>query len=246
MCTVSWLRRPGGYVLLCNRDERHTRKHARGPKVEERQGVFLISPVDGDYGGSWIGVNQFGITLCLLNRYGDEEVESSHDYVSRGLLLRDLLPSREPKNIQELLDECELESFRPFTLAVVSASEPAMLFHWTGHDRILKPVAEGDVPLVSSSLREPEIETLRKQHFHSLVETQNSEAGIKQLHQFHRSHFPERGPYSVCMHREDAATMSLSAITVTQELIEFAYHGGSPCLEAQVEVARLARMKAKG
>lgn len=68
MCTVSWLHKAKGYVLLCNRDERHTRKPALGPRISERNGISFIAPVDGDHGGSWIGVNQFGLTLCLLNR----------------------------------------------------------------------------------------------------------------------------------------------------------------------------------
>lgn len=239
MCTVSWLRKRDGYVLMCNRDERHTRKPALGPRLNKARGVSLIAPTDGDQGGSWIGVNQFGVTLCLLNRYGDSLDESKVDFISRGLLLLDLLPCGERAEVQQLLGKTRLESFRPFTLAVVGHAEPAMLVHWTGRECIINPDAEADVPLVSSSLQEPQIEILRKQHFRNVKGTLTGHARIARLYEFHRSHFPERGPYSVCMHRDDAATVSLSVVTVTRELIEFAYQGNSPCLEGKVEVARL-------
>src|SRR5687768_12141538 len=96
MCTVSWSHQDDGYHLLCNRDERHTRKPARPPRVHERSDVRFIAPIDGDHGGSWIGVNQFGLSLCLLNRYQDGEQSATGSNKSRGLLLAGLMysPSR--------------------------------------------------------------------------------------------------------------------------------------------------------
>ena len=41
------------------------------PRIGDVRGVSFVAPIDGDHGGSWIGVNQFGLTLCLLNRYDD-------------------------------------------------------------------------------------------------------------------------------------------------------------------------------
>src|SRR3982751_1081178 len=79
MCTVSWIRTREGYQLLCNRDERHTRRPAQAPTVREDQGVQFIAPIDGDEGGSWIGVNQFGLTLCLLNRYDPQLVPADRE-----------------------------------------------------------------------------------------------------------------------------------------------------------------------
>lgn len=240
MCTVSWLRQADGYVLLCNRDERHSRKPAMGPKLGETQGIPLIAPIDGDYGGSWIGVNHFGVTLCLLNRYGDRTVERGHNYISRGLLLLDLMHCRERQQFERIFREITLERFRPFTLAMLSAAEPATVIHWTGRERIIHPDAETDLPLVSSSLKDPEVGRLRKEHFHILFGG-TVPASVRLLHEYHRSHCPGRGPYSVCMHREDAATVSLSVVTVTRGLIEFSYHGNSPCSATTADSVQLTR-----
>src|SRR5207247_8144580 len=86
MCTVSWLHEPGGYQLLCNRDEKLTRAAALPPRIRERDGVRYVAPVDGDFGGAWIGSNEFGVSICLLTGVGEP-----HGYRSRGLLIPDLL-----------------------------------------------------------------------------------------------------------------------------------------------------------
>ncbi|MBI4909752.1 MAG: hypothetical protein HY820_39405, partial [Acidobacteria bacterium] len=64
---MSWLHDTDGYQVLCNRDEKKTRRKALPPVVNTRQGVRYIAPADGDHGGTWIAVNDRGLTLCLLN-----------------------------------------------------------------------------------------------------------------------------------------------------------------------------------
>src|SRR5689334_22002529 len=119
MCTVSWLKVSGGYELFCNRDERRTRKPAAPPVIREARGVRFIAPIDGDHGGSWIGVNEAGVSLCLLNRYEDassspDGVKSEDDYRSRGLLLTSLLDSLTVAHAHARLSVADLSSFRPF------------------------------------------------------------------------------------------------------------------------------------
>ena len=240
MCTVSWLHKAKGHVLLCNRDERHTRKPALGPRISERNGVSFIAPVDGDHGGSWIGVNQFGLTLCLLNRYGEYSAESDRSFTSRGLLLTDLLDCEAGQHVQQRLDAVDLEQFRPLTMAVLANDEPALLIDWTGRELLVQPDAESYMPLTSSSLQEPNAVGRRKEYFQHLV-SQAGKVDAELLVQFHRSHVPVCGPYSVCMHREDAATVSLSAVTVTPEMIEFRYEGRSPCSKGPAEKIQLKR-----
>lgn len=246
MCTVSWRRRENGYLLLCNRDERHTRKPAAGPRNAERSGVSFIAPADGDYGGSWIGVNQFGLTLCLLNRYGDSTLVTDRSFTSRGLLLTDLLDGKSTKEVRERIIGADLEQFRPFTMAIMSLAEPAQVIDWTGQECLRRPEQDSRALLTSSSLTEPEIAEQRKAEFaRMVVEAEKPETAgqdLELLRQFHRSHLPERGRRSVCMHRDDAATVSLSVVSVTRELIEFVYHPGSPCLAAAEERVTLERI----
>jgi len=240
MCTVSWLRQVEGYVLLCNRDERHSRKPASGPKIGEVRGVSFVAPVDGDHGGSWIGTNQFGLTLCLLNRYGDWKPDRHRNYTSRGLLLVDLLACQSSQHLSERLDHFELDRFQPFTMLALSVDEPATLIDWTGLECTIQLDAELRMPLTSSSLKDPSVGALRRKVFAQMV-SQRGNIDQELLHQFHRSHLPTRGPHSVCMHRDDAATVSLSVVNVGPAAVEFLYHPKSPCLKATEEEISLKR-----
>jgi Transport and Golgi organisation 2 len=240
MCTVSWLRQPDGYVLFCNRDERLTRKTATGPRQASRNGVFYIAPVDGDFGGSWIGVNQLGLTTCLLNQNAGWSADPNQNYTSRGLLLTSLLDARAGKEVYGRLLKTELRKFPPFMLAVLSIDQPLMQIDWTGRELLLQTNGESGIPLTSSSRQHPEIVATRNAEFRRLFSKTNT-PGVALLDQFHHSHLPERGPLSVCMHREDAATVSMSVITVGSETIEFFYHPTSPCLAAMPESVMLKR-----
>lgn len=226
MCTVTWLRQPGSYVLLCNRDERHTRRPASGPRAGKLRGASFIAPVDGDHGGSWIGANEFGLTLCLLNRYGDPGVSENGEFTSRGLLLTDLLDARDGQQIDERMAMVDLRQYRPFTLLALSARFDATVAEWNGKTLELTVRTENPGMLTSTSLKEPAIAVQRRRQFEKL----GAQVTPEILREFHRSHVPERGPYSVCMHREDAATVSLSMVTVNKDAIEFSYTPGSPCL----------------
>src|SRR5262245_13352656 len=92
MCTASWLIAPEGFELFFNRDESRRRGRARPPERIELEGVRALAPVDADAGGTWIGVNQFGFALGLLNAW--DARETVDEPRSRGLLVRALLAAR--------------------------------------------------------------------------------------------------------------------------------------------------------
>jgi len=242
MCTVSWVRQDAGYTLFCNRDERRTRKPALGPRRSVLRGVAFIAPVDGDQGGSWIAVNEFGLTLCLLNRYEIAPPERDRIFTSRGLLLTSLIAASSCREVRDGVTATELGTFQPFTLAVTAVGEPELVLDWNGSVCQVRDDAENQRPLVSSSLKNPEIGRTRRAQFDDL-RLNRGRVDPELLNEFHRSHLPERGPYSVCMHRDDAVTVSLSVVKVQPELIEFVYHPASPCettAEERVTIDRRA------
>lgn len=226
MCTVSWLYEAGGYQLFCNRDERHTRRPALPLRRHERAGVKFIAPLDGDHGGSWIAVNEFGLSLCLLNRYQDNSPQSAGPSVSRGLLLLDAITSCSQTEAARRLAAITLAQFQPFTLTAIEPDRPTLLIDWTGRELSIEPAGDARMPLTSSSYETASVIAARRRQFAELTA---SGVRAELLRAFHRSHEPERGPYSVCMHRQDAQTVSFSRIIVTGEAIKFAYQPGPPC-----------------
>src|SRR6516162_11002448 len=111
MCTVSSIYQGSGYQLLCNRDERRTRRPASAPQLLTRDNVRFVAPIDGDFGGTWVAVNEFGLSLVLLNR-----APCSAAKLSRGLLPMNLIPAHTLTELGESISGMELSHFAPFTL----------------------------------------------------------------------------------------------------------------------------------
>src|SRR5689334_3842624 len=104
MCTVTWVRRKRGYDLLCNRDEKRTRKKAVPPRPAVLGGVQYLAPIDADHGGTWIATNEFGLSACLLNGANLTCGECTAAGIrSRGLLLRDLMSAASTSDIRNRL-----------------------------------------------------------------------------------------------------------------------------------------------
>lgn len=240
MCTVSWIHREDAYLLVFNRDELRTRKPASAPRIDSRNGIAFIAPIDGDHGGSWIAVNQFGLTLCLLNRFDDSLPANSGDYRSRGLLLRELVDCQDLTQVSERLSAESSAQHRPFTLVSLTTNQPAMMVEWTGREKRVEANAERLMPIASSSLREGNVVLQRKQQFQDLA-VAKGRVDADLLFEYHRTHLPERGPTSVCMHRADARTVSQSVLTVTKKSVEFAYHPNAPCHPEETHSVQLER-----
>ena len=237
MCTVSWIHTPTGYHLLSNRDERDTRKPALAPVIHEAAGVRFIAPVDGDHGGSWIAVNEFGITFSLVNRYrcGQCSRETKPKPPSRGLLLTSLADCRSQEDVHSRFDRLNLAAYPPFTVAVLAPGKPSLLLHWTGRDSLIECNGEAAMPLISSSFDPRGVEVYRKRLFNALV-AERGRVDLKLLLEFHASHAPTPSAYSPCMHRENALTVSFSRVTVADGVIEFVYFPVPPCARRQREV----------
>lgn len=237
MCTVSWLHDESGYQLFCNRDEKLTRLPARSPRIGYRNGIRFLAPVDGDFGGTWIATNEFGVSLCLLNdsNAGGIEVPRPPNSVSRGLLLLHLIDATSTDAVRGRLARADLSAFAAFTLVVLEPRQPVAIVKWNG---VRQSVARGEtLPLTSSSFDADGVRTARLAEYLRLA---GSEARDAKTHfAFHKSHGGGPGPYSPCMHRVDAETVSFTCVKVTPARADYFYLGGPPCKHAGWKTATL-------
>ena len=67
MSTVTWRRIPSGYQVFFNRDELRAREAALPPAPAELNGVRYLAPRESADGGTWLAVNERGLTLGLLD-----------------------------------------------------------------------------------------------------------------------------------------------------------------------------------
>ncbi len=116
-----------------NRDEALTRGPELPPRRHVGEGVPWIAPVDSDRGGTWMGVNQYGVAACLLNAYRpDEDLRPDPDspYPSRGAIIPSILPLGNAEVIDDYLrNDFDPMSFPSFTLFVAALGQAAC-YEW--------------------------------------------------------------------------------------------------------------------
>ena len=224
MCSLSWYYHQNEYEVFFNRDEKKTRQRAAPPAIHEKNGVRYLSPKDADAGGTWLLVNDYGVTLALLNYWdGNQRPDASF---SRGRLLSDQLShhTSAAAAIQHLL-ETSLIGYGSFTLAAFDQdlSNGPLVLRWTG-ESLSKVLPE--MPLCSSSYLPDEVISSRQHCFQSLSDHQP-----ETLWQWHTQ---EASPtaYSVRMNRPDAQTWSISRISVKSDSIRWQYLEEMPDLQS--------------
>lgn len=235
MCTVAFVPLPaGGYRLGHNRDERRARSRGLPPRRHTRAGVTFLAPSDPDGGGTWIGVNDSGLTMCLLNASEPRPGRLPPEPPSRGAVLRELLHLEGAGEVEARLEEqrSKLANVRAFHLVVAEPAAPgrpsrSVRFRWDG-ESLERDDHEGPRLYVSSSLDPTGAERERCHSWHDLLRSHPEPDGAT-LRAWLCSHEPERGPLSVCMHRPEARTVSRTLVTVAGGEIEMAYLDGSPC-----------------
>jgi len=223
MCTLSWLPGAHGYTLCFNRDERRTRSAGFPPAIHDRGGVSFIAPLDGDAGGTWVLVNEFGLSLGLLNRYQQGNT-TRPGLTSRGLLLLELAASQGGLEVQRTLEERDIACYPPFTIAAIEPGTPVRLAVWDGRQLACGSHASPGLVLTSSAVDEGRVRAAREATF--LREAPKARESLLALH---RSHDPSPGSASVCMHRADAETRSCSLIEVSSRDARFLHYPDSPC-----------------
>lgn len=225
MCTLTWFATDSGYELFFNRDERLSRKRATPPSPQVADGVQYLAPIDADAGGTWIAANERGLTVCLLNHYQYEQIATYKDWTSRGEIVRAFASVGSLLQAEQQFKRLDLDDYRAFRMFVIDLRGHNRLFVWDGHQpRVERNVA---APKSSSSVDAKHVKSLRRQLF-----VDSGLAGSTDRNEFiayHASHSPSKSKESVCMHRDDAKTVSFSHLAVSAEKVDFSYSDGSPC-----------------
>jgi hypothetical protein len=209
MCTVSIVPTRSMVRLVVNRDERRERPPAWPPRLHQVGTRSAIYPIDPSGLGTWVGVNDAGLAVVLLNATAAGRATPGTQ--SRGLIAPALLASASLEDAVVRAIGLVRGDFSPFRVLVVHRRRLALVRGGRGaRPRVEGQTVDGPLVFASSSLGDRLVEPLRRRLFDGLS-TMISDPLLAQA-QFHCHQWAQRPHLSVMMERQDARTVSRTRI----------------------------------
>jgi hypothetical protein len=213
MCTVTLIARRNGYALGMNRDEKLARVKGLPPKLRLAEGRKGICPSEPS-GGTWIALNDSGASFALINWYSIT-ARVSKNPKSRGVVVNAISAADSTTEAATALAALALKQINPFRLiAVFPKTKEVVEWRWDLKTLAKRDCAWESQQWISSGFDEPQAQRIRSATFRHAMK-QRSFGTLDWLRALHRKHEPERGPFSTCMHRVDAATVSYTEVSVS-------------------------------
>ncbi len=243
----------GGYLLATNRDESPRRGEALPPEELVVGGRRVLAPRDADQGGTWIGIDEHGACLCVLNGDRPAAAPAPDDATSRGLLVRELLADARPAAVERELERRAATGrlrVRPFKLVVIERGRGGAAARWRRCEwdgAVVRWQEPSEAPelAVSSTFRPDEVAAARGAAWSTWLagssalraaaargEPGTEEALAAALQEFHAGHAPgapQGDAFGVCMHRDDARTVSRTLARVSATSLSLTYTPNHPC-----------------
>ena len=233
MCTVTFLPHRHGYSLGMNRDEQLTRARGLAPIIREVSapnaplGRRWVTGPSEPGGGSWISLNDAGVTIALINWYS-VSVGGNQPFVSRGLVVNAAAGAESPEEVKTALESLPWDRLKPFRLIGVFPVTTRVV-EWRWNRQVLEECSGPwrAEQWASSGFDEPRAQVNRRQVFAAAGLPLTRQ--LEWLRRLHRCHEKGPGPFSICMHRADAATVSYTEIQVSRVRRTLSYLPGPPC-----------------
>jgi hypothetical protein len=190
-------------------------------------------PIDPEGGGTWIGVNDAGVAMTLLNAGDRRASHPARPRRSRGLVIPSLLANVSASGARRALEELDTTAYWPFRLVVIDRMR-AFEARWD-QERL---VIGEDLPLrrplffTSSSLGDALVDGPRRALFDEqlagVTADDDCEMAIGRQDAFHRHRWAGRPHLSVSMSRPDARTVSFTTIELRRDRALVTYHPDAP------------------
>ena len=227
MCTITFIAQQNGYCLGMNRDEKLTRTDGLPPTRKKMNGRAVLCPSEPS-GGTWIALNDSGSCLALINWHSvTKRVERNS--ISRGEVVKAVMTMSSPDSADTALRKLSLERINPFRLiGIFPAVDAIVEWRWNLKRLVQKEHRWKTRQWISSGFNERIAQRVRGETFRWALR-HTSAGGLSWMRRLHRSHAPQVGPFSTCMHRSDATTVSYTEVVVSTGRARMRYHPKTPC-----------------
>jgi hypothetical protein len=223
VCTVSIVPLGSGFRIVCNRDERRSRIAASPPRVYELGEQRALFPTDGTSGGTWIGANDAGLALALLNRSAGVVKNGDAALRSRGCIVPSLIGHSRLTSAIDAALALSPRAFQPFQVVAVQGTEVAILTSDRCRIAMVRAALHEPILCTSSSLGDSLVAGPRGALFERLVRAAPRARWRRGQHRFHRHWWAAKSELSVLMSRPDACTVSRTTVDVSARAVTMRY-----------------------
>lgn len=221
MCTVTFIpKSESDFILTSNRDEAPGRE-TFPPKIYHENSTNILYPRDAVAGGTWIGISEKNRVVTLMNGGFIAHKRKAFYARSRGLIVKDLLTTKDLKYYSKSYDFSEIE---PFTVIAVEFFDNLRLIQmvWTGEKLDFSELPIKARIWSSSPLYPPDIANKRKTWFAEFLNKEKLKSA--DIIRFHQS-AGEGDPMSdLIMDRVFVKTKSTTQIEKTDNSLTMHYH----------------------
>ena len=237
-------------LIAANRDEHYDRPSLTPDLIETEPAI--IAGKDLRVGGTWMGVNEKGMFVGILNRRANGAINPVVATRSRGLLCMDLLMRASAYNACDFIRE-HRQPYQPFT--VVVADENRAWAAYNGSDGVLLVELSQGLHVFSShaevNLHSEKGDRASKQFATLLTDLAPGRddrvsilARLQLLLSDHSVPADGEGARgeAICVHGEMSGTVSASVavLSAADRQFEFFHCPGAPCRNIFGEALRLA------
>jgi uncharacterized protein with NRDE domain len=130
MCTLAlYYKTFPGYpiVVAANRDEHYDRPSA--PPAIIGTSPTIVAGRDLRAGGTWLGINEYGLLVGILNRRQKPGTVARATYRSRGLLCLDLLRLKQLDQLEQIFVDLAPADYPPFTVVCVDTDRACVAYN---------------------------------------------------------------------------------------------------------------------
>ncbi len=225
-------------MVAANRDEFFSRPSAPPQLLAESPKV--LGGKDLLAGGTWLGINEYGMVAGILNRRSETK-EEEPTMRSRGLLCLDLLRVRNPLAAGEFLSKEKGTAYRPFNLLFANEEEAYIAYNAAEEISCIR-LGQGLHVFGNRAIYEVNSQKTDRAHllFSQLQEGFQKNRGdlrewIPDLKAVLSDHAPAANPNnprdSICVHTPSYGTVSSTLIFYSRaEKRFYNFHAsGSPC-----------------
>ena len=225
-------------IVAANRDEHYDRPSA--PPAIIGTSPTILAGQDLRAGGTWLGVNEYGLVVGILNRRLSTGPALQAEYRSRGLLCLELLRLRDATAVHELVGTLRATPYQPFTVVCADQNSACLVYNTDKAIEIVKLESGLHVFSNSYEARAPSEKVSRVyQRFSMLckptiaqIDVSEFIAGSASVLGDHSLGNGSNDPRdATCVHGEISGTVSSSIILYsdTERRFQTYYCAGTPC-----------------